>query len=372
MSSSAPMKQNEFASKNRGNDKNLKEMPAGMSAEAPGKPAPSQLILQVGTGYMASMCLFIAAKLKIADLLADEPKSVYELASVTGMHEDRLYRVLRSLAMVGIFSEVGARKFALTPPAATLRTDVPESVHALVLWLCDPFHFTTFAELPHSVETGETTFDHIYGKSVFEYFPEDPVEEERFNNAMTCLSNMMVPAVLEAYDFSSIGTLLDVAGGHGALLCAILERYPKMRGMLVDLPSVLEGTHKAVSARGLKDRCHIAYGDFFASIPGGADAIIMKHIIHDWDDDKAIAILTNCRQSLAGKPNARVILVESVLPEGNEPHMGKLIDLEMMVYPGGRERTEAEFCSLFEKAGLRLNRVIPTNAPLVVVEAVLG
>src|SRR3977135_1462852 len=135
MSSSAPMKQNEFASKNRGNDKNLKEMPAGMSAEAPGKPAPSQLVLQIGTGYMASMCLFIAAKLKIADLLADEPKSVYELSSVTGMHEDRLYRVLRSLAMVGIFSEVGARKFGLTPPAATLRTGVPESVHALVLWL---------------------------------------------------------------------------------------------------------------------------------------------------------------------------------------------------------------------------------------------
>lgn len=372
MSSSAPRKQNEVAGKNSGNVKDLKKMPAGMKPEASGKPAPSQLVLQIGTGYMASMCLFIAAKLKIADLLADGSKSVYELSSVTGMHEDRLYRVLRSLAMVGIFSEVGARKFALTPPAATLRSDVPESMHAMVLWLCDPFHFTTFAELPHSVETGETTFDYIYGKSAFEYFPEDPVEEERFNNAMTCMSNIMVPAVLEAYDFSGIGTLLDVAGGHGALLCAILERYPKMKGMLVDLPSVVEGTHKAVSKRGLKDRCHVAHGDFFASVPGGADAIIMKHIIHDWEDDKAIAILTNCRKALAGKPNARVILVEGVLPEGNEPHMGKLIDLEMMVFPGGRERTEAEFRSLFEKAGLRLNRVIPTNAPLAVVEAVLG
>ena len=336
------------------------------------QPAPSELVLQIGTGYMSSMCLFIAAKLKIADRLADGPKSVYELACLTGANEDRLYRMLRSLAMMGVFAEVGERKFGLTPPADTLRTDAPESIHSLVMWLCDPFHLKIFSALPHTVETGDITFDHVYGKPVFEYFPQDPVEEQRFNDAMTCLSEMVVPAVLEAYDFSGIETLLDVAGGHGALLCAILARYPKMKGMLVDLPQVVEGTRKAVSGRGLMERCHVAHGDFFASIPGGADAIIMKHIIHDWDDDKAITILSNCRKALGGKPEGRILLVESVLPLGNEPHLGKLIDLEMMVFPGGRERTEHEFRSLFERAGLRLTRVIPTKAPLWIVEGVVN
>ncbi len=355
MSSTAPVRQESV----HGKPVNVKQ------------PSPSDHVLQISTGFMASISLFIAAKLRIADHLADGPKSVHDLALATKTHEDRLYRVLRGLAMVGIFSEAADRKFALTPPAATLRTDVPESVHSLVLFLSDPLHLKLFSELPHTVETGDITIEHVYGKPVFEYFPQDPVEEERFNNAMTCLSEMVVPAVLEAYDFSGIGTLLDVAGGHGALLCAILARYPNMKGMLVDLPSVLEGTRKAVSAKGLKERCHVAHADFFASVPSGADAIIMKHIIHDWDDDKAISILVNCRQALAGKPNARILLVESVLPLGNEPHMGKMIDLEMMVFPGGRERTEQEFRTLFEKAGLKLTRVIPTNAPLWVVEGVV-
>jgi hypothetical protein len=331
---------------------------------------PSEHIFQIGTGFMASMSLFIAAKLRIADQLAHGPKSVCELAAATKMNEDRLYRVLRSLAMTGVFSELGDRTFELTPSAATLRTDIPESTHAMVEWICDPFHFKIFSELPHTVESGAITFEHIYGKPVFEYFPEDPVEEKRFNNAMTCLSEMVVPAVLEAYDFSNVDTLLDVAGGHGALLCAILERYPKMKGMLVDLPSVVAGTNKAISGKGLSHRCRVASADFFASIPSGADAIVMKHIIHDWEDDKAITILKNCLKALAGKANARILLVESVLPEGNAPHMGKFIDLEMMVFPGGRERTEREFRALFDRAGLKLTRVIPTKAPLWVIEGV--
>lgn len=334
------------------------------------EPTPSEQVFKIGTGYMASMSLFIAAKLRIADQLANGPKSVRELAAATKMNEDRLYRVLRCLAMTGIFSELDDRTFELTPSAATLRTDIPESTHAMVEWICDPFHFKIFSELPHTVQTGDITFEHVYGKPAFEYFPEDPVEEERFNNAMTCLSEMVVPAVLEAYEFSQVDTLLDVAGGHGALLCAILERYPKMKGMLVDLPSVVPGTNKAISGKGLNHRCHVASGDFFASIPAGADAIIMKHIIHDWEDDKATTILKNCLKALAGKANARILLVESVLPEGNQPHMGKFIDLEMMVFPGGRERTEREFRALFGRAGLKLTRVIPTKAPLWVIEGV--
>jgi hypothetical protein len=293
------------------------------------------------------------------------------LASLSQSHEDRLYRVLRVLASTGIFEEVAPRQFALTALSQTLRSDASDSTLPVVLWMADPFHFRNYAELLHTVKTGEITFDHIYGKPVFEYLPNDKEEAETFHNAMTTLSNMVVPAVLDEYDFTGIGILLDVAGGHGGVLCAILKRYPQMRGMLFDLESVVDGATKNIAQQGLTQRCSVISGDFFKAVPEGADAIIMKHIIHDWDDEQAVHILTNCRKALAGKKNARILLVESVIPADNQPHLGKFIDIEMMVFPGGRERTEEEFRQLFAKAGLRLNRVVPTKAPLWVIEATI-
>lgn len=331
---------------------------------------PADHVMQLATGYMASISIYIVAKLGIADLLAAGPQNVSDLAAATQTHEDRLYRVLRALAAVGVFSEVTPRQFALTPAAQVLRSDVPDSILPMAMWMSDPFHFRTYAELMHTVRTGEITFDLIYGKPIFEYFREDPKEADCFHDAMTCFSRAVVPAVLKAYDFSGIGKLLDVACGHGTLLGAILKEYPQMLGMLFDLDHVIEGTRRAITQNGLEKRCELLSGDFFSAVPQGADAIIMKHIIHDWDDAKAAIILRNCRKALAGKVNAKILLVETVIPRGNEPHLGKFIDLEMMVFPGGRERTEEEFRKLFAASGLRLNRIVPTDAPLWVVEAV--
>jgi O-methyltransferase domain len=336
------------------------------------QPNSAEIVLQISTGYMASISMYIAAKLRIADLLAGGPRPVRELAAATSTNEDRLYRVLRLLASVGVFSESAPRVFSLNPVAEVLRSDIPNSMHPLALWMSDPFHFRTYAEIMHTMKTGEITCDHFYGKPCFEYLAGDPEESAVFNAAMTCLSEMVVPAVLEVYDFSDIRTLMDVAGGHGALLRAILNKYPGMRGMVMDLDHVIGSAKNVMDNQTLAHRCEFLVGDFFAAVPTGADAIIMKHIIHDWDDDKAALILRNCRNALGGKPGAKVILVESVLPEGNEPHFGKILDVEMFVLPGGRERTEKEFRALFEAAGLRLNRIVPTKAPLWVVEGVVA
>jgi hypothetical protein len=326
--------------------------------------------MQLGTGYMASACLQVAARLKIADLLAQGPKPVHDLAAAVGANEDRLYRVLRVMASLGVFHETAPRTFGITPAAELLRSDVPNSFRDMALWITSPFHFRIYSEMLHSVKTGQITIEHVHGKPVFEYFSQNPEISELFNNGMTCLSKVVTPALLEAYDFKGIQTLMDVAGGHGALLGAILNQYPEMQGILIDLDHVIQGAKQLPQNQALAHRCEFLTGDFFTEVPAGADAIIMKHIIHDWDDDKAMVILKNCRKALAGKPKGKILLVESVLPEGNEPHPGKFIDLEMFVFPGGRERTEREFRDLFASAGLRLTRVIPMKAPLWLVEGV--
>src|SRR5690348_7439028 len=272
------------------------------SAELQHKPQSEQLLIQLGTGYMASACIQVVARLRIADLLAHGPKPVRDLASAAGANEDRLYRVLRALASLGVFHETAPRTFALTEAAEGLRSDVPNSFRDMALWITSPFHFKVYSEMLHSVKTGEITIEHVYGKPVFEFFPEHPEISELFNNGMTCLSKVVTPALLEAYDFSGIHTLLDVAGGHGALLGAILNKYPEMRGILIDLEHVIEGAKRLPENRALSGRCQFLAADFFANVPSGADAIIMKHIIHDWEDDKAGTILRNCCKALAGKP----------------------------------------------------------------------
>jgi O-methyltransferase domain len=327
-------------------------------------------IMQLATGYMASISIHIVARLGIADLLKDGPKDISALAAATSANEDRLYRVLRALASVGVFTEIGARRFALTPAAETLRSDVRGSIRPMAIWIGDPLHFRVYREMMHTVKTGTPTFDHVMGKPVFEYFPTDPAESEIFNSAMTCFSEMVTPAVLEAYDFSGIGTLMDVAGGHGALMRTILAKYPSMRGIVIDLEHVVEGAKQMPENHAMANRCEFLCADFFAAVPANADAIIMKHIIHDWDDAEAVTILRNCRKALAGKLGAKVLLVESVITPDNAPQLGKFIDLEMMAFPGGRERTEDEFRRLFAAAGLKLARIVPTNAPLWVVEGV--
>jgi len=316
---------------------------------------------------MVSAALGAVAQLGIADHLAGGPRTAADLAARTGASEDGVYRVLRALAMVGVFTETAPRTFALTPAADLLRSGVPGSVRDLVLWMCDTFHFRVYAELTEAVRTGEPIGDKVVGMPVFEYLERNPELGARFNNAMTNFSAGVAPAVLQAYDFSGIGVLVDVAGGHGMLLSTILRKYPSMRGILFDAPHVIAGA-AAPEVLGVGGRVEKVAGDFFTSVPAGGDAYIMKHIIHDWNDERSGVILRNIRTALAGKPRGKVILVEAVIKPGNEPDLSKFIDIEMMLLPGGRERTEAEFKALFERNGFRLTRIVPTEAPLWVVE----
>ena len=334
----------------------------------PPDEAAIQQIFQLTTGFMVSAALGVVAQLGVADHLADGPRSTPDLAARTGANEDALYRVLRALATTGIFTETSSRTFALTPSGALLRSNVPGSMRDMVLWLCDSFHFRVYAEMAHSVRTGETLGDKLLGMPVFEYLQHNPELAARFNNAMTNFSAGIAPAVLEAYDFGGIDVLVDVAGGHGMLLASVLRKYPSMRGILFDVEHVIAGA-KAPEALGVADRCDKVSGDFFKAVPRGGDAYVLKSIIHDWDDEKAGAILRNTRAALEGKPNGKVLLVEAVIKPGNEPDLSKLGDLEMMLLPGGRERTEAEFAALFARNGFQVTRVVPTHAPLWVVEA---
>jgi hypothetical protein len=330
------------------------------------KPTPESIqhVFQLMTGHIVSTAVNIAAQLGIADRLASGPRSAADLARDCGVNEDALYRVLRALASVGVFEETSPRQFSLTPAGAALQEG---PVRSMALWIASQFHLRVYANAMHSVRTGESAVPVTVGKGVFEHFADDPQLSTLFNDAMTGFSAAVMPAILEAYDFAGITTLVDVAGGHGAVLASVLQKYPSMKGILFDLEHVVEGAKPRIASLGFADRVTTASGDFFKGVPAGGDAYIMKHIIHDWDDEKATIILKNIRAVL---PKAgRVILLESVIPAGNEPEMGKIIDLEMLVMPGGRERTEAEFRTLFAAAGFELTRIVRTQSALSVVEA---
>ena len=341
------------------------------TSQAPSaEEAATQLLYQIGTGYMASAALQVVLKLDIAGRLASGQKPVTALAQEARVNEDALYRVLRALASLGIFEEPAPRTFALTLAGRMLQKG-PGSFHDMGLFITSPFHFRVYAEMLHAVQTGQPAADKVVGMPVFEYFaqPQNKELSEIFNNAMTGFSANVAPAALEAYDFSGIETLVDIAGGHGKLLSSILQEYPTMRGVLFDVPHVIAGAGSTLEAAGVKDRCRTTSGDFFQEVPAGGDAYIMKHIIHDWDDERAAVILRNIRRALEGRPDGKVILLESVLQAGDQPDLGKLIDLEMLMMPGGKERSEAEFAALFKSAGFTLTRIVPTKSPLSVVEA---
>jgi hypothetical protein len=341
--------------------------PKAAPAMPPEAIAAMQL-LQIGTGHVLASALQVVVRLGIADLLGGGPRPTAQLAAETNVQEDPLYRVMRALASVGLFEEMSPRTFGLTPAGQLLRKGVPGGMRDMALWITSPFHFRVYAELMHSVRTGQPAADKVVGMPVFEYFMKDTALSEIFNDAMTAFSEVVIAAALAAYDFGGIGVLVDVAGGHGAVLAEILRKQPQTRGVLFDLEHVVAGAAPLLKAKGVEDRVRIEHGDFFKAVPAGGDAYVMKHIIHDWDDERAALILENIRAAM-GDRKGRVILLESVLPPGNAPHPGKIIDLEMLVMPGGRERTEEEFRALFQRAGFELTRVVPTQSALSVVEA---
>ena len=342
--------------------------PQSSAPDAAAQGAAIHVLNQIALGYILSAALNVALELRIADRLADGARTVADLAKDAGVTEDGLYRVLRALASGGIFEEQQTRTFTLNLPAAMLRQG-PASLYDLGLWMTDPFHFRVYAEMLHAVTTGQPAAERITGMPVFEYFAREPKLSAVFNNAMTSWSGPTVAAALKAYDFSGIGVLVDIAGGHGFVLTSVLRQYPAMHGVLFDLDHVIVGAASIITAAGVGDRVQTASGDFFTAVPAGGDAYIMKNIIHDWDDERSIAILKNIRNAFGDRRDGRVILLEAVIPPGNQPDFGKLIDLEMLLMPGGRERTADEFASLFERGGFSLARIVPTESPLSVIEA---
>ena len=336
---------------------------------APETLPPDAQLLQLVSGAFVSAGIYAAAKLGIADLLADGPKSAAELAAKTEMDERSLYRLLRSLASVGAFSEVEPKTFANTPMTETLRSDAPRSTRDLTIWMGEPEHWKVYGDLLYSVKTGKPAWDNVHGEPVFPYlFNTNKELGEIFNRAMTSYSHQSIGPILEAYDFSDAGTIADIAGGYGHLLAAVLAANPTAKGILFDLEAVLKGAPEMLDSYGVADRVELVEGDFFAAIPVKADVYMLKHIIHDWYDDNNQKILRNIRSNMPD--DGRVLIIEAVVPEGNTPHFSKIIDLEMLVSPGGVERTPAEFEKLLSDSGFRMTRIIPTKSLMCIVEAV--
>lgn len=333
-------------------------------------PAPMDLIFGACFGYVISACLNVVAKLGIADLIGAGAKDVDALAQQSGAHAGHLARVLRTLESAGIFRRTENGEYALTPAGQLLRSDVEGSAAETVEWTTDPLHFQVYGELLDTVKSGAITFDRVYQRPFFQWIsqPENGEEFAVFNNAMTSISQMCLPAFLEAYDFSQFKKIVDVGGGHGASLRAILKQNPQASGIVADMPSVVSETRVAIAADGLDDRCEAVECDFFASVPAGGDCYFMKHIVHDWSDAQALQLLRNVRAAVPA--DGRLVLAEAVLDDGAAPHPGKVLDIEMMSFVGGKERSEAEFRELLLQAGFRLVRVVPTKSILSLLEAV--
>lgn len=328
-------------------------------------PSPQDKLARMLSGYWHTQALYVAARLGIADLLEDGPRSHEDLARETATHAPSLYRLLRALAGVGVFAEDDSGRFTLTPMAEFLRSDVPGSRRASAIMQGED-HYRTWGDLLFAVRTGENAFENLYGMPFFDYLAENPEKGRIFDEAMSGIHGREAGPMIDAFDFSSISTLCDVGGGNGSLLTTVLDRYPDLQGMLFDLPGVIERAREKLQAAGSADRCRLAPGDFFKEVPPGADAYMLRHIIHDWDDERATLILKNIVKVLP--PHGRVLVLDSVIPPGNEPFVGKFIDLTMMLIPGGCERTEAEFRSLFEAAGLTLVGITPTATEVSVIE----
>lgn len=339
-----------------------------LPSEGPQLP-PQMIFMQMVTGYWVSQAIYVAAKLSIADLLADGPLTADQIAGTTGSHAPTLYRLLRALASLGVFAEDEDARFSLAPLGAVLR-EGPGSIRSMVLHLCEGPSWQAWGEMYNSVQTGETSFVLAHGREVFPYYAEHPTSSAPFNQAMTEFSDTVSAAVTEVYDFSQAKKIVDVGGGHGGLLAAILGANPAAQGIVFDLPEVVAGAWDRLQAEGLTDRCELVGGDFFAAAPVGGDVYVLKSIIHDWDDARALAILKNVRAAI--NEGGRLLLVETVIPpadSGQEAVLPKFADLHMLAMTGGRERTAEEFAALLSEAGFTMTSIIPTPV-IAIVEAI--
>ena len=313
-----------------------------------------------------SVAICAVARLGVADHLESGPRTSKDLASLLKLHEDSLYRVLRAVAGLGIFHEGENRTFSQTPLSEVLRTNASPSLRYAAAMLIDDWQFRSFQAICSTVENGRAAMANVFGTGLFEYLQAHPDQAFRFNRGMTNLSSGEAPAVVASYDFSGFGHIVDVAGGEGGLLAAILASAPNLRGTLFDMPSVIDQAKTDRILASFAARCELASGDFFEAVPEGADAYIMKHIIHDWDDERATKILSNCRRAM--KSNGKLLVVDRVIGPPNAPDPKKFFDVAMMLFQSGRERTEPEWNSLFASSGFSVARIIPTPGPHSVIE----
>ena len=323
----------------------------------------------MATAHWASHFLYTAVELKLADCVAAGPQTAEEIAKTTATHAPSLYRFLRTLANLGLFTEDSEHRFSLTALGETLRTGVPGSMRATVIIMAGKILNLGLENLTYSLRTGQTGFEKATGLQLFDWLAKHPEEASLFSETMVGFHGAEPAAVAAAYDFSDLGTIVDVGGATGNLLTTILGRHREPRGVLFDLPHVVAEAPALIASRGLADRVRIETGSFFERVPEGGDAYMLSHIIHDWSEEQCVTILGHCRRAM--KPGGRVLLVEMVLPAGDTPHPGKMLDMIMLVAPGGQERTEAEYRGLLQKAGFRLTRVVPTESAVGVVEASL-
>jgi hypothetical protein len=328
---------------------------------------PHAQLIQMGTAFWGTQMLYVAARLEIADLLAAGARSASDVAAELDLNVAALHRFLRTLAGMGLLTEIEPKTFALTSLGAALKKDAPGSAHATILTLCGPVGQRSWEQLPYSLKTGKTGLEKALGQPLFRYLAERPQEASLFSETMVGFHGAEPPAVAAAYDFGDLESIVDVGGATGNMLAHILNRHEGPRGVLFDLPHVVADAPAFLRARGVADRVSIESGSFFEGVPAGHDAYLLSHIIHDWDPDQCRTILSHCRRAM--DPKGRLLIVEMVLPEDDTPHPGKMLDIMMLVGPGGQERTPTEYAELLAKAGFELTKVVPTASAVSIVEA---
>jgi hypothetical protein len=339
---------------------------------------PQIAMLQMIGGFRVSRAIYVAAQLGIADLLANAPQTAQELAQATEAHAPSLYRVLRALASVGVFFEDEAGKFHLTPPAEYLRSDSPDGIAATVKLLGEPWHWKIWGNLREGVQTGQAVFERQYGKNFFEVSEQDLEFGKKHGPSKTSISARASASLVEYYDFSKMQKVVDVGllGGYGNTLIPLLKANSHLYGVLYDLPFVIEGAKSVIEradadnpAEAVSQRIQLTEGHCLDSVPSGGDAYILMFVLHNWDDSRATRILQNCHQVMP--LHGKLLLVEMIMPPGNDPFVGKFIDLEsLLITPGGYERTTLQYQSLLESAGFRMTRIIATRTANSIIEAV--
>jgi SAM-dependent methyltransferase len=330
----------------------------------------ARALAQLVRGSLTTQLISVASTLGIAELLQSGPKSAGEIAATVGADASALYRMLRALAGMGIFAEGVDGRFEMTSLAESLRRDAPESVHSSAELYGSTWWWDSTGALLHTVRSGETAFEHVHGLALFEYLQRNAAAATLFNEHQANMTHQDAAAIVAAYDFAALRTVVDVGGGQGILLAAIVQAYPEMSGVLFEMPSVADQADARLRTMGVRGRCEVVAGDFFKEIPAGGDAYILKDIIHDWDDERAVNVLANCRKALRTEPNGKVLVIEKIIPPGNEPFAGKLTDITMLLMTGGRERTGPEYCTLLATAGLTVRRIVPTQSPASIIDAI--